>query len=222
LVAAALYLYWLWSMDPALPREPADAGRGLALPLYRNGKQSVGWWGLVVLLISDAVVAASFAFAYLFFWTIRPGIWPPDGSQLSGVLEPAAISVLVIAAYALFEIAERFNRSDRPLAVNLCLVSAAILGGIALALGWIWLDGLGIDSTRHSYGAVVWTLFGYVALHVAIGAAMAIWCLARVALGMINSWRCLTLRICLLWWRFTMPVTVVTVILIAGFPYVVS
>jgi cytochrome c oxidase subunit I+III len=221
-IAVALYLYWLWSLDPALPREPADAGRGIALPLYRNGKQSVGWWGLGVLLISDAVVGASFAFAYLFFWTIRPAVWPPDGSQISGFLEPTLVSVLVAVAYVVFEIAERFNQRDRPIAVNLCLVSAAILAGAALALGWIWLGGLGIDSTRHSYGAAVWTLFGYAAVHVAIGAAMALWCLARVALGMINSWRCLSLRICLMWWRFTAPVTVLTVILIAGFPYVVS
>jgi len=221
-IAAALYSYWLWSMDPAMPREPADAGRGVALPLYRNGKQSVGWWGLVVLLISDAVVAASFVFAYLFFWTIRPGIWPPDGSQLSGFLQPAAIAVLVGAAYVLFEVAERFNRNDRPLAVNLCLIAAAILAGATVALSWIWLESLGIDSDRHAYGAIVWTLLGYSGVHVAIGALMALWCVARVALGMIDSWRCLTLRICLLWWRFTMPVTVLLIILVAGFPYVVS
>ena len=60
-------------MDPALPREPADAGRGTALPLYSNDSGSVGWWGMVVLLISDAAVIASFVFAYLFLWTARPG-----------------------------------------------------------------------------------------------------------------------------------------------------
>ena len=39
---------------------------------------------------------------------------------------------------------------------------------------WIWLDSLRIDSTGHAYGAAVWTLLGYVAVHVAIGAAMAL------------------------------------------------
>jgi hypothetical protein len=37
---------------------------------------------------------------------------------------------------------------------------------------------------------------------------------------MIDSWRCLTLRICLLWWRLTGPVTVL--VLVAGFPHIVS
>ena len=91
-----------------------------------------------------------------------------------------------------------------------------------MRVGWFWLDGLGIDPTRHGYGAAVWTLLGYMGLHVAIGAGMALWCLARLALGMIDSWRCLTLRICLLWWRFTAPVTVLVLFLVAGFPHVVS
>jgi cytochrome c oxidase subunit I+III len=221
-VAAAAYLYWLWSMDPALPRELADAGRGVSLPLYRSGSASVGWWGMAVLLISDAAVVASFGFAYLFLWTARPAVWPPDGSQPPGFLEPALISASIAGAYVLFEAADRLNRRDRRLATSLCLVMAAILAGGALAMGWSWLDGLGIDPTGHSYGAAVWTLLGYMALHVAIGAAMALWCLARLALGMIDSWRCLTLQVCLLWWRLTAPAAVLTLILVAGFPHVVS
>jgi hypothetical protein len=90
-------------MDRALPREPADAGRGLALPLYSNGSASPGWWGMVVLLISDAAVIASFAFAYLFLWTARPAVWPPDGSQLPGFIQPVLISAIVIGAWLLFE-----------------------------------------------------------------------------------------------------------------------
>ena len=85
--------------------------------------------------------------------------------------------------------------------------------------GWTWLRSLGIDPTGHSYGAAVWTLLGWVAFHIVGGAGMAVWCLLRHALGMLDSWRCLTLRICLLWWRFTVPATALVLFLIAGFPY---
>src|SRR5690606_15150349 len=54
-VAAGAILYWLWSMDRELPRVPVDAGRGTVLPIYSAGSGSVGWWGMAVLLISDAV-----------------------------------------------------------------------------------------------------------------------------------------------------------------------
>jgi cytochrome c oxidase subunit I+III len=69
---------------------------------------------------------------------------------------------------------------------------------------------------------MVWTLLGYIALHVAVGGAMALWCLARLALRMIDSWRCLTLRICLVWWRFTAPATALVLFLVAVFPRVVG
>jgi cytochrome c oxidase subunit I+III len=88
--------------------------------------------------------------------------------------------------------------------------------------GWFWLTGLGIDPSRHAYGAAVWTLVGTMDLHLILGAGMALWCVVRLLLGMINSWRCLTLRICLLWWRFTALVTVLVLMMIAGFPHVVS
>ena len=172
-------------------------GGALALPLYSNGSESVGRWGLVVLLISDAVVIASFAFAYLFLWTAHPAAWPPDGSRLPGFVAPALVALLVVGAALLVKLAERFNRRDRRGATGASLVATALLAAGALAMAWSWLHALGIDPTRHSYGATVWALVGYLALHWAFGAAMALWCLVRLALGMVDAWRSQTLRICL-------------------------
>ena len=105
------------------------------------------------------------------------------------------------------------------LAVSVGLVVVVMLAGVALAYGAGWPGSLGIDPTRHSYGAAVYMLLGWVGVHVGIGAFMAIWCLARVLLGMLDSWRCLTLRVCLLWWRFTVAATALVLVLVAGFPY---
>ena len=60
----------------------------------------------------------------------------------------------------------------------LCLGASAVLAVGAAVAGWFWLTGLGIDPTRHSYGAAVWTLLGTMGLHLVIGAGMALWCLA--------------------------------------------
>jgi cytochrome c oxidase subunit I+III len=222
IVAAAAYLYWLWSMDRPFPRALADAGRGTSLPLYQNGSRSVGWWGMMVLLISDAAVVASFIFAYLFLWVVQPNQWPPVGTRLSGWGQPALISGCIIAAYLLFEAADRLNQRDRYTVTGVSLVISVLLVAAALAFGRSWLTGLGIQPTAHSYGATVWTLLGYLAIHLAIGAGMALWCLARLALGMIDSWRSLTLRICLVWWRFTAAASVIALLVVVGFPYVVS
>jgi cytochrome c oxidase subunit I+III len=219
-VAVAAIMYWWWTMDAALPREPVDAGRGVSLPLYQNGSGSIGWWGMAVLLVSDAAIVASLVFAYLFLWTARPTPWPPDGSQVPTFVGPAVASALVAGAWLAFEAADRFNAQGRRHLNSASLVASAVLGVVGLVLGHGWLAGLDSDPTAHGYGASVWTVLGYAALHVAIGAAMALWCLARVALGMIDAWRSLTLRVCLLWWRFTAPVAALTLFLVAGFPHV--
>ncbi len=219
-VAAGAFVYWLWSMDAALPRGLADAGRGLALPLYTNGSGSVGWWATIVALIADSAVFASFIFAYFFLWTARPATWLPPGSRLPSFLEPALAAAAIIAAWLLFEAADRVNQRDHRTASMVALIAAAVLAAVALVIGWRWLDGLGIDPTAHSYGAAVWTLLGYAALHVVLGGAMALWCVARIALRMLDSWRSVTLRVCLLFWRFTAPAVVVALALVAGWPHV--
>ena len=113
-IALVCILLWLWSMDRPYLREGADAGRGVTLPLYVSGSDSVGWWGMVVLLISDAAVMASFAFAYMFLWTGQPGAWPPDGSLAPQLLEPLALGAAVLLAWGLFEAASMANARERP------------------------------------------------------------------------------------------------------------
>jgi cytochrome c oxidase subunit I+III len=217
--AVAALLYWMWNLDKAYPKALADAGRDVALPLYINDNRSVGAWGMIVLLIADISLTLSFVFTYLFLWTSRPTVWPPDGSQVPGLGRAALLLGLIVLAYVFFEAADRFNRRDARPPVGACLLMVATLTVLAMAIGASWPLSLGIDPTRHSYGASVWTLLGWVAMHAVIGAGMALWCLARLWRGMIDSWRSVTLRVCLHWWRFTVVLAVIVLGLVAGFPY---
>jgi cytochrome c oxidase subunit I+III len=218
-VAAGMILSWLWRLDKSYPRELADAGRGPGLPLYRNDNRSLGWWAMTVLLIVDASLTISLLFAYLFLWTAKPAVWPPDGSKVPGLARPALLLALVAGAWIAFEIVERLNRRDRRAAATAGLAAVLILAVSAVTIGWTWPGTLGIDPTKHSYGAAVCMLLVWVGLHVAFGAGTSIWCLLRLLLGMIDSWRSVTLRVSLLWWRFTAAATALVLVLIAGFPY---
>jgi cytochrome c oxidase subunit I+III len=221
MIGLVAILLWLWTMDAPMPRERADAGRGLALPLYRNDSASVGWWGLMVTLVVDGAVLASLIFTYFFLWTARPMPWPPDGSSLPGAVWPAAMIALTLAAWIACEVAARLNRTDRGLATGLALVLCAAL---ALGAGWLmtlWPGHLAIVPTTHAYGASFWTLVGYAAIHAGLGAFAALWCCLRLALGMVDSWRSLTLHLAVLWWRFTGPSVALLIVILAGFPHVV-
>ena len=221
IVGLVAILLWLWTMDAPMPRERADAGRGLALPLYRNDSASVGWWGLMVTLVVDGAVLASLIFTYFFLWTARPMPWPPEGSSLPGAVWPAAMIGLTFAGWIACEVAARLNRADRRLATALALVLSA---GLALAAGTLmtlWPGHLAVNPTTHAYGAAFWTLTGYAAIHAGLGAFAALWCCLRLALGMIDSWRSQALHLAVLWWRFAAPSVALVLAILAGFPHVV-
>ena len=222
-VAAAAYLYWLWSLDApyaarAGRRRPRP--RPAALPQRQLERRLVGDGG-----------AAGLGRLGHRRLRLRLSL-PLDGAALAcgrrtdrrcrAFSSPRSSPPRWSRPTCSFETAERINRQDRRLATAGSLVGAAAFAVAAAVAGWAWLSGLGIDPTRHSYGAAVWTILGYMGLHVVVGAGMALWCLARLGLGMIDSWRCLTLRICLLWWHLTAPATVLALLLVAGFPHVVS
>jgi cytochrome c oxidase subunit I+III len=220
-VAALLIGTWLWMRDAALPRVMADAGHGLALPLYRNDDQSVGYWAMVVVLISDTAVTAAIAFAHLFLWTGRPDAWPPEGQ---GVLDPVGALWTVLAifgAYALFETAHRALAAGSKALCGAALVASLLGWAGALWAGWLWLSASGISPTADSYGASIWALLGWVAFHLGFGVVMALWCLARLAFGMLDEWRRLTLHVCLLFLRFTAPMAAIAALVVTGFPHVV-
>ncbi len=219
-VALVGILGWLWMLDEAGPRALADAGRGLGLPLYANDSRSVGWWGMVVTLISDGAVTASFAFAYLFLWTARPAMWP-IGDAMPDVLLPALAAAAMATAWLMLELADRTLQLGRKVVTALCLAACGGSAVAGLLVGWWWLTGHVPDPTTSSYPAAVWVLVGWVGMHVGIGAFMALWCLARLWLGMLDAWRCLTLRLCALWWRYTAAISAITMTLVAGFPYAV-
>ncbi len=218
-VCVSFILYWLWNRDNALPRQLADAGCGVALPLYRNGSESIGWWGMAVFLVSDAAVTASFIFSYLFLWASQPTAWPPGEAGITGSSATAIAAIAVAIAYLAFEAAERANRADWRFLVHALLLACAVVAAAGAWAGWSWIAATGLDPTAHAYGAATWMLLGWAAMHVGIGAGMALWCLARSSLGMLDSWRSLTLRVCLLWWRATVASGALVLLLIVGFPY---
>ena len=78
----------------------------------------------------------------------------------------------------------------------------------------------GFDPTAHVYPATVWVLAGWAALHVAVGALMLAYCLARRAAGRMDARHDIDLRNVALYWHFAAITVAVTVAVLAGFPLV--
>ena len=88
---------------------------------------------------------------------------------------------------------------------------AALLAGPRLA---------GMDPTRHAYDAIVWLLVGWTVLHVAVGALMQAYCIARRLAGRMTAVHDIDIRNVALYWHFVAITATTTVAVVAGFPLV--
>src|SRR5690606_14195240 len=178
-LAIVAILTWLWTGTALQPeRDVKQVGRGLALPLYASGAKSVGWWAMCITMIGDMTAFASLVFGYFFFWTIHAD-FPPPQAVGPGLAWPLLGLLLAAASWGCTLLARRWNAGGGTVAFHGAAALALVL---ALGACTSLLAGplmAGMDPTEHAYDAIVWLLLGWTALHVAVGALMQGYCIAR-------------------------------------------
>jgi cytochrome c oxidase subunit I+III len=214
----AVILTWLWTGTAPIPeKSQKNVGMNLSLPLYVSGSKSVGWWAMLITMISDLSAFFSLVFGYFFFWTVHED-FPPATDAGPGVFWPLVALGLIFFSWVLTLLARRWNNRNSTGGFYTALVLAAILaisGTLALLTGPC-LSGL--DPTRHVYPATVWALVVWTVVHLAVGLIMQLYCIARRLAGRMNARYDIDIRNVELYWHFLMLTVVVTVAVIAGFP----
>jgi len=219
-LALGVICYWLWTGTAIIPeKDEKDVGLGLKLPLYVSGPASVGWWAMCITMFADLTAFVCLVFGYFFFWTVRTD-FPPDPAPGPGVLWPTIAAGLLLGAWGLMLGARRWNKHDCRVAfyTGLLLAAGLAVAGAGVLLVGPWVTGLNPQS--HVYDATVWLIAIWTALHVAIGALMQLYCVARRGAGHMTARYDVEITNVVLYWHFTALTTVVTVAVIAGFPLV--
>ena len=218
LAALGVILGWLWTGTAQPPeRSEKHVGLGIVLPLYASGPRSIGYWGMFITMLADVTAFISLVFGYFYFWTIHED-FPPVGARGPGLLWPALGALLVAAAWGLTLLARRSNRADRAAAFYLTLggaALAALAGAAALLAGPL---RTGLAPAGHAYGATVWLLLIWAALHCVIGVVMQLYCAARRAAGRLTARHDIDIENVTLYWHFALFTALVSVLVCAGFP----
>jgi cytochrome c oxidase subunit I+III len=213
-------LTWLWTGTAPIPEaQDKDAGGGRRLPLYVSGPSSTGWWAMFITMTGDLTAFLSLIFGYFFFWTIHDD-FPPDWADGPGWVWPLAAAALALASWGATLAARIVNRRGHVMAARTLLAGApplALAAGGALLAG-PWLTGL--EPTAHAYPAIVWALALWTALHLATGALMQGYVLARSLRGRMTPEYDADIWNVALYWHFTLFSTLVTAATIGGFPLV--
>jgi heme/copper-type cytochrome/quinol oxidase subunit 3 len=98
----------------------------------------------------------------------------------------------------------------------LALLAALAAGGALLTGPWL----TGLEPTAHAYLAIVWALALWTALHLATGALMRGYVVARSLLGRMTPEYDADIWNVILYWHFAVFGALVTAATIGGFPLV--
>jgi cytochrome c oxidase subunit I+III len=217
-IALCFVLAWLWTGTAMIPEKThKDVGRGLTLPLYASGPNSVGWWAMFITMLGDVSAFAGLVFGYFFYWTIHDD-FPPEPAPALGW--PLLALAALFGAWLLTFMAPRWNRRGHAAALRWALAGAAVFatGGGAALLAGPWFAGL--DPTAHVYPAIVWILIIWTTLHVAAGIVMQLYCIAGSLAGRLMPQYDIDIWNVALYWHFLIVTAAVTVAVVAGFPKV--
>lgn len=220
LLSVATILTWLWTGTAIIPEKRVkNVGLGVSLPIYVSGPASIGWWGMFITMLGDMTAFVSLVFGYFFYWTVHQEFPPPQATGPGWIWPIAALGLCVLAWLATVT-ARTANRRDQAALFYGCLMVAAVAtvaaGGALIAAPWT----TGMDPTRHVYDAAVCVLILWTSFHLALGAIMQLYCLARRSFGRMTSEFDADIVNVTLYWHFMLLTGLITVAVIAGFPLV--
>jgi cytochrome c oxidase subunit I+III len=197
-VAVGAVLGWMWGSDSPPPHEAVQVGAELRLPVGATGLASHSWWATVIMLVVDASIFASFAFAYIHV-SMRLQVCPPPGASLPPLAQALASCGLLALGSVLVWLARRGLEKRR--------LPWLVLAALGCALGSLLLDlagwRTGLDPTASAWGGAIAALASYQGLHIALLAVLAPYLALRAWRGRLGPRSRATLDNIALVWHYT-------------------
>ena len=151
----------------------------------RPAGRPTAWWGMVILVASEATLFGAFIGTY-YYLRFKTPVWPPDGIPEPRLVVPLILVASLAATSVPMRLAATAARTGR-------LAATRLFVGIALVVqcGYFayevhdFSDQLHrFDITRDAYSSIYYTLLGADHGHVLLGILFNLWLLGKLARGL--------------------------------------
>lgn len=189
----------------------ATGARAAARVERQRRAQPSGWWGMALLIATEATLFGSLIATY-FYLRFQAPSWPPPGVPSPSVAFPLALTGLLLATGVPLYGATRAAAAGavRRAWLLVALATAAQATYLGLQIHLFASDFADFRPTTDAYGSIYFTLLGVHHAHVAIGLVLDAWILWKLAGGLTN-YRLIALRVISLYWYFVALVGVAVV-----------
>lgn len=180
--------------------------------LAERRAQPSGWWGMALLIATEATLFACLIAGY-FYLRFKAPEWPLGGIEKPSVVLPLVFTGGLLAATApLFLAVREAKRGDVRRAWWLLLAAAAIQATyLGLQIHLFTADMNSFSPRENAYSSIYFVLLGLHHVHVAAGLALDAWLLWKLR-GGITNYRLTGLRITALYWYFVNVAAVAVVL----------
>ena len=198
--------------DYSLPRtSEARGAHDVARAAAKRLGLPVGWWGMIMLVASEATLMGSFVATY-WYLRLHATHWPPPGIPEPRVVVPMAMTGVLLASSIPMALAARAVRAGRPAATRLWLLAAFVVQAGYLAYEFDDYRGQlhRVDMTKDAYTSIYYLLLGADHAHVLLGLLLDVWLLAKLSRG-LTMYR-LNATVAIAWyWYFVSALTLIVV-----------
>ncbi len=176
-----------------------------SLPRHSSGSVSPSWWGMVMLITTEAMLFGSLIASYFYIRFKSAPVWPPDGIATPSLRLPLIMSVILWSSSWPVHMADRAARKGNQRGLRLGLGAGFILGAVFLALQLAveYPEKLAeFGPTTNAYGSLFYTLTGFHGAHVFIGLLISLWTQMRAWQGAFDKDRHVTVQNFTMYWHF--------------------
>jgi heme/copper-type cytochrome/quinol oxidase subunit 3 len=174
------------------------------LPVGSKGRLSSGWWGMLVVIGTEAALFAYLLFSTFYVAAQHVGAWPPRGMPSLGLA--IAGTVVLIAGSVTMWWGERGIRRDRRSTLLLGLGASIVLAIAFVVLEATEWSRKGFTPMTDVYGSLYFTVTGFHLLHVLVGVLMLVMLFVWTVFGYFGARRHSTVSIGVIYWHFVTAV----------------
>ena len=175
----------------AVPVEVAPRSRGYA----------TAWWGMAVLIMTEAMVFIALLSAYFFVRASAPR-WPPTGVVEPELHRSVVFSVILVASSLPIFWMEWALVRGRMRDVKIGLLLAFLMGAAFLANTGYDFTHLEFGWRDNAYTSLFSVIIGLHAIHVLVGLLMSLTVQAKVWTGRVTPEQHITPDVFALYWHF--------------------
>lgn len=178
------------------------------IPVGVSDNRATGWWGMVLFILAEAVLFASFIASY-FFIMANSNTWPLGGIEEPTLFWPSVGTVLLVGSSVPMFLADRSAQQGHQAGLRAALAVAWVMAALFLALQVreFRRESFGLADT--AYGSLFLTITGLHGLHVVTALIMSLVIQVRVWLGHFTPARRLAITNVGLYWHFVDAVWIV-------------